>query len=306
MPWARFDDRYPSHRKIRKLSDAAFRLDVSAVCWSAENLTDGFIAHDDLMIVADVRDPESAAEELVARGRWEVRPGGWAIHDYLEYNPSAEQVKSERTQKTARQQRWRQRARSTDGTFHVDASTDASHDAEATRLSTPPRPVPDPTHITTPPSSADADDEATNKPNAKKRKPRPAITEPEAFAAFWKAYPRRVRPANAEKAWNTALAAGADPAAIIAGAEFYALEKKMDDPKYVAHPASWLNARGWQDEPDRAYQPPIIGAPSEAASMQPAPYRAVRARQDALPHTGNAITWGDAYGRHDDLDHNPF
>ena len=40
MPWAKFDDRYPWHRKVRGLSDAAFRMDVSAVCWCAENLTD--------------------------------------------------------------------------------------------------------------------------------------------------------------------------------------------------------------------------------------------------------------------------
>lgn len=159
MPWARFDDRFPSNRKIRKLSDAAFRLYVSAVCWSGENLTDGFVADDDLMIVSDVRDPETAAEELVRRELWEQVAGGWLIHDYFDYNPRAAQVKAEREAKSARQQRWRENKRSAEfgisaavDDANVDASTDASRDGDVdasvegaprARVPAPSRPVPE-------------------------------------------------------------------------------------------------------------------------------------------------------------------
>jgi hypothetical protein len=107
MPWAKFDDRYPWHRKVRPLSDAAFRLDVSAICWCAENLTDGVILPEHLPLVSDVKRPAKAAAELVRQQRWhddaagcgvcpDVPAGGWVIHDYLDYNPTREKVEEDR------------------------------------------------------------------------------------------------------------------------------------------------------------------------------------------------------------------
>lgn len=133
MPWARFDDRFPSNRKIRMLGDGAFRLYVSAVCWSAENLTDGFIPHDELLLVSDTRDAEGACEELVKRKLWTAVAGGWQIHDYHEYNPTADQVRAERKAKTARQERWRENKRRAAAglpPLNVDASRDAFADAD--------------------------------------------------------------------------------------------------------------------------------------------------------------------------------
>jgi hypothetical protein len=107
MPWAKFDDRYPWHRKVRPLSDAAFRLDVSAICWCAENLTDGVILPEHLPLLSDVKRPAKAAAELVRQQRWhdeaagcevcpDVPAGGWVIHDYLGYNPTREKVEEDR------------------------------------------------------------------------------------------------------------------------------------------------------------------------------------------------------------------
>src|SRR4051812_36732111 len=75
MPWARFDDRFPSNRKVRLLSDGAFRLYVSAICWSAENLTDGVIKTAELRLVADVRATRTRAKELVEAGLLEELNG---------------------------------------------------------------------------------------------------------------------------------------------------------------------------------------------------------------------------------------
>lgn len=112
MPWAKFDERYPSHRKVRPLSDSAFRLDASAICWSAEHLTDGFIPEGDLPIVSDCKNPKKAATELVDRGRWEVTVGGWRIHDYLDYNPGSDEVKAQRERDAERKRRGRENRRS--------------------------------------------------------------------------------------------------------------------------------------------------------------------------------------------------
>ncbi|MFI8853646.1 hypothetical protein ACIGW3_26120 [Streptomyces sp. NPDC053499] len=109
MPWARFDDRFPSNRKVAMLSDRAFRLYVTAVCWSAENLTDGTIKRDELRLISSGRSAARAAAELVERGLWVVTDEGWEIHDYLDYNPSREKVQAERKANAARQERFRQR-----------------------------------------------------------------------------------------------------------------------------------------------------------------------------------------------------
>jgi hypothetical protein len=112
MPWGKFDDRYPWHRKIRPLSDAAFRLDVSAILWCSENLTNGVIAADQLTLVSDVKRPAKAAAELVKQVRWHEHghtcddcpappPGGWAVHDWLDFNPARAKVEEDREKRRA-------------------------------------------------------------------------------------------------------------------------------------------------------------------------------------------------------------
>ena len=125
MPWARFDDRYPSNRKVRPLSDAAFRLDVSAVCWCNENLTDGRIKQDELALVADIRKYAEAAAELVKRGRWIQQDDGWLIHDFLRYNPTRAQVLADREKAAERQRKAREAAKA-----RRDAARDAALDIE--------------------------------------------------------------------------------------------------------------------------------------------------------------------------------
>lgn len=107
MPWARLDDRFPAHKKVRPLSDAAFRLHVSALCWSAENLTDGKIDGSRLRFVSDVRQPKKATVELVAALLWHEIPGGWQINDWHEYNPSREEVLARRKADAEKKRRQR-------------------------------------------------------------------------------------------------------------------------------------------------------------------------------------------------------
>jgi len=120
MPWVRKDDQMPIHRKVSPLSDAAYRLDDEAMCWASRNGTDGRIAADELAGISK-RGTRRIADELVARRRWH-RAGdppcpsehcaapyadGWVIHDYLEYNPSASEVREVRRRKAERQRNWR-------------------------------------------------------------------------------------------------------------------------------------------------------------------------------------------------------
>jgi hypothetical protein len=109
MPWVKLDDRFPSHRKIALLSDRAFRLHISAICWCAENLTDGRITDRELTLVAHVRGLKATAKQLEDAGVWDRADDGWVIHDYLDYNPSREQVQAERKKNAERQEKFRRR-----------------------------------------------------------------------------------------------------------------------------------------------------------------------------------------------------
>ena len=111
MPWVRYDDQYPIHRKVAGLSDTAFRLHTAAIFWCARNGTDGFVPEEDLdQVCAQVRAPARFASECVKRGTWhpaahactsencpEPRDAqGWVIHDYLEYQPTKDEAESAR------------------------------------------------------------------------------------------------------------------------------------------------------------------------------------------------------------------
>jgi hypothetical protein len=99
MTWARFDDGYAQSPKIIGLTDKAFRLHVTAICYAAQMMTDGFIPE----AAPRFWQLTKAIPELVGAGLLEVAQGGWAVHDFLEYNPSREQVLNERA--TATEQR---------------------------------------------------------------------------------------------------------------------------------------------------------------------------------------------------------
>lgn len=112
MPWCRFDDGYWSNRKIIRARLAASGLDARAITWCAGALTDGFVPDDMLAVIAG-GDPaaKKAAARLVEVGRWtrDDNAGGWWIHDYLAFNPSAASVLEQR--EADRQKKQRQRAK---------------------------------------------------------------------------------------------------------------------------------------------------------------------------------------------------
>lgn len=93
--------------------------------------------------------------------------------------------------------------------------------------------------------------------NAKPKKPKPDM---DAFAAVWSAYPRKVSKGSAEKAWVKLCPApdliAAIHAAVIAQARSF---KWQAEPQYIPHLATWLNAKRWEDEVERAPPPAPTG-----------------------------------------------
>lgn len=148
MTWLKKDDRYPEHRKIRRLSDGAYRLHDTALCWAAKDETDGFISDDDLDEMQHGRKLRKYVPELVRACLWEPVAGGWTIHDFLHYNPSHQQLEAERAAARDRQARHRARKKgvNTDESPDSNAVTNAVTNGDVTRESHPPVPYrPDPT-----------------------------------------------------------------------------------------------------------------------------------------------------------------
>lgn len=70
------------------------------------------------------------------------------------------------------------------------------------------------------------------------------------FDAFWKAYPKKKSKGQAEKAWNKLQVDEQLLATMIAKIERAKKSTawQKDGGQYIPYPASWLNAKGWEDE----------------------------------------------------------
>jgi hypothetical protein len=120
MSWVKLDDQFPEHRKVGGLSDLAFRLNVSAICYCARQLTNGFVAKDMVGRLAP-RVRGSHVQELINADLWSPVTGGWQIHDYLEYNPSRAEVMERREAERKRKAKQRKA-----GSKAVDRNPDGS------------------------------------------------------------------------------------------------------------------------------------------------------------------------------------
>lgn len=102
-----------------------------------------------------------------------------------------------------------------------------------------PEPVPAPVQAELIPAPA--------KKKTKKSSTTPALDE--AFEEFYyRAYPRRMEPLKARRAFEKAVKNGADPREIIEGARSFAAATAAKGKTYIPYPASWLNAGGWMNE----------------------------------------------------------
>lgn len=162
MTWLKTDDKFPEHRKIRRLSDGAYRLHHTALAFSAKDETDGRIATDDIDEMQHGRRLAKHIPSLVDAGLWRSVKGGWMLHDFLDYNPSHEQLEAERAHNRERQARARARRRAGAPWDEGHAVTNGVTNGAVTRESQDP--VPNRTDpFRTDPSRGDADgDQASN------------------------------------------------------------------------------------------------------------------------------------------------
>lgn len=161
MPWIKIDDQFADHPKIAEVGPLAGFLYVAGLCYCGRYLTDGFIPRGQVRKLIDVDDVTPLLTALVMAELWDECDGGYLVHDYLEYNPSGEQVKAERKAAAERQKTFRERRRQANGRLGRDASSNNGGSNAVTNgeVTTTPSPSPSPNTDTT--EGADAPIPAT-------------------------------------------------------------------------------------------------------------------------------------------------
>lgn len=100
MSWFRCDDQLGDHPKVLALDDKALpAMGLWLLCgvYCSKRLTDGFIPH---RLVKQLSG-ERLAKDLERAGLFEKASGGWTMHDYLQWNPSREEVLRRRAERKA-------------------------------------------------------------------------------------------------------------------------------------------------------------------------------------------------------------
>ena len=232
MTWGKLDDGMAFHPKIVAAGNAAVGAWARMISWCSQPLTDGRVPAARALVISN--GGPAVIETLVAARLLDETEGGYAVHDYLDYNPSREQVLAERA-------KWKKRQVSARDTQR-DTTRDTTSDAPRDTSSPVPVPVPVP--------GSRSQDNHTSSPAAN-RPGDPADFE----ARFYRHYPRRQAGAAGAKAW--AKLSEADRLAAID--DVVARSRATRDPQWVQGtdregrsviplPASYLNGRRWTDE----------------------------------------------------------
>lgn len=104
MTWLKVDDGFWAHPKVMGASADALALWIRAASWSAAQLTEGRVP---ARFLPTFGGNPTIAAELVDLGLWEVDDEEYLFHDWLDYQPSKDQVEREREAARLRQQKLR-------------------------------------------------------------------------------------------------------------------------------------------------------------------------------------------------------
>jgi hypothetical protein len=94
------------------------------------------------------------------------------------------------------------------------------------------------------------------------------IFQDERFQKFWNEYPRKVAKGEAEKAWGQINPSQDLLDKIIANIKLgkESWDWKKDGGQFIPYPASWLRAKGWENEYRKDQQQPPSDNPADASA----------------------------------------
>ena len=138
MAWARLDDRLnDADSKLLAVSDAAHRMYTCGLVYVQKALTDGFIPeHVIETFGVRAKHKRAIAEELCTplvpgkQSLWHKVPGGYQVHDYLDWNDNKETIVEKRQRLASRVSQFRKR--------HGNALCNALQGGVTQRVTPPP------------------------------------------------------------------------------------------------------------------------------------------------------------------------
>lgn len=104
MAWVRIDDEMYQHPSIMQAGALAFAMQVAGLCYCNRYLTDGFIPASVVPVLVNLGNYATWQEvvaSLIEHKIWEEVDGGYAIRNYLKYQPSREKVLAKRAKRSA-------------------------------------------------------------------------------------------------------------------------------------------------------------------------------------------------------------
>lgn len=162
MSWVKLDDQARQHPKLIAAGPEAVCLWACGLMWcNTQKARDGFIPHVMVKVLYPMPRIEKATAKLVEVGLWEPVEGGFQVHDYHDFQPSAEDAESLSAKRAAagraggRRSGEARRSKMTPATEAVSKQV-ASFCFEANQAANEPRPDPDPVPIPTESESAHA------------------------------------------------------------------------------------------------------------------------------------------------------
>lgn len=100
MAWVKLDDQARQHRKILAAGPVGAWLWVCGLMYcNSQKARDGFVPEAAVPVLYPVPGWRREAARLVSVGLWERVEGGYLVHDYHEYQPTAEEAERQRAQK---------------------------------------------------------------------------------------------------------------------------------------------------------------------------------------------------------------
>jgi hypothetical protein len=240
VSWFKVDDHLHSHRKAMRAGVEAMGLWVLAGSWSAAEESDGWVPGYVLGRLVGANG-EALAGQLVGAGLW--HPGEKDGEDGYVFH-SWEDFQPTRASLEAKRAAQRERMRE-----------NRAKDKGGARAA---KPAPKPKPAKSPAPLTDA-----------------------AFTEFWSIYPRKTAKATAQKAFAKACEQ-APPDRIIDGLRnsVQAWTAAHTEPKYIPHPATWLNGGRWDDEQPMPGMPERPQAAPPSKTLAQCPNHAPHERHD--------------------------
>jgi len=95
--WFRLDDKAHSHAKVIEVGNRAYGAWVRMGCWSSDHLTDGRIPVAVAIMFSEDNDDIRALLRVGLLD--EIDDDSYQVHDFVDYNPTAKQVKRQQKQR---------------------------------------------------------------------------------------------------------------------------------------------------------------------------------------------------------------